>query len=172
MVFRIYNGAAEKSVKTSRRVAGSGWVRTRAQGYQSPQLKPCSRLSAKSGYKDVTWDNESLLTLQQGELSLGLYYAQNALFCSFPFFLSFSVVLRAVLIAAGSSIPSQLVGSNCAWGRGWASRWWLAVVVVGCGEHSHGSASTRDPDAFAASNPTWHQLTHWDEAGRRAHFLI
>lgn len=66
--------------------------------------------------------------LWQGEPSLRLSYAQTTSFCSFPFFPSLSEVLRAVLIAAGSSIPSLLAGSSCAWGRGRASQWWSAAA--------------------------------------------
>lgn len=85
----------------------SGGAGTRGQGYQDPQLKPCSQLSEKPGYEDVTRDEESHLTPRQGELNLRLYYAK--IICSFPFFLSLSVVLREVLIAAGSSVLPLLM---------------------------------------------------------------
>jgi len=147
----------------SRPGESSGWVSTRAQSYQSTHLNPCSWLSPKSSYRDVTWDRESHLKLWQGKLSLWLYCAQTTLFCSLPFFLSLSVVLRAVLTAAGPSAPSVLAGRSCAWGCGPASRWWSVTVST---------TSIRDLDTFTACNPALCQLMCREKARHRAQFFI
>lgn len=54
----------------------------------------------------VTKDKESHLMLQQSGLSLWIYYAQITL--PFPLLSTLPAILRAVLTAAGSSLPSML----------------------------------------------------------------
>lgn len=101
--WRWYSGFTTVQLRgQSRPGEGRNWVRTRVQRHQSLQLKPCPQLSVKPSYEDVTGDEDSHLTAWQGERSLWLYYATFIyhLFCSFPFFLPHSVVLRAALIAA------------------------------------------------------------------------
>lgn len=76
---------------------GSGWVRTRAQGYECPQLKQGCNLGQGVPPNAVAeWAQPvALLCTDHSDLPFSLL-------CTLP------AILRAVLTAAGSSLPSLL----------------------------------------------------------------
>lgn len=139
VVFRLYSGATEKLVKTRGRQRW-GWD----QSSGLPASPAQTLLSA--------FCKAPLRGYDQGQgANPRLYCAKMVLFCSFPFFLSLSVVLREALIAAGSSALSPLMPGAMVE----HPRWWLAMVSTTTALHCPETTTPLPPATLpGVSSPT------------------